>query len=115
MTTMTDANRAAFDATEVGDVFVSSWGYDQTNVDFYLVVGKTAARVQVVEIGKIRDEGTSGSDHVRPDKRDRIGKVKTKTIQGGYQGEACFRISSYAHACRWDGSPRYETGRGWGH
>lgn len=26
---------------EIGDFFVSSWGYDQTNVDFYKVVGIT--------------------------------------------------------------------------
>lgn len=28
---------------KVGDFFVSSWGYDQTNVDFYKVVGMTAS------------------------------------------------------------------------
>lgn len=28
---------------KVGDFFVSSWGYDQTNVDFYRVVGFTAS------------------------------------------------------------------------
>ena len=28
---------------EVGDVLVSSWGYDQTNKDFWRVVGLTAS------------------------------------------------------------------------
>ncbi len=28
---------------KVGDIFVESWGYDQTNVNFYKVVGVTRA------------------------------------------------------------------------
>lgn len=36
---------------EVGDVFVSSWGYDQTNVDFYQVIernGKTGVTIRPI-------------------------------------------------------------------
>lgn len=44
-------NAAAFvAAANIGDVFYSSWGYDQTNVDFYEVVRKTAKTVYVREI-----------------------------------------------------------------
>lgn len=35
------ANAAAFDASEhvkVGDIVTNSWGYDQTNIDYYVVV-----------------------------------------------------------------------------
>ena len=35
----------------VGDVFVSSWGYDQTNVNFFQVVKNTDKSVWVREIG----------------------------------------------------------------
>ena len=31
-----------------GDVFVSSWGYEQTNVDFYEVVRTTAKYIEGV-------------------------------------------------------------------
>lgn len=48
----------ASDAAKVGDVFHSSWGYDQTNTEYYKIVsisksGKTCKVVQVaaVEIG----------------------------------------------------------------
>ena len=33
-----------------GDVFVSSWGYEQTNVDFYEVVKVTAKTVMLIPI-----------------------------------------------------------------
>lgn len=36
---------------EVGDVFVSTWGYDQTNVDFYEVVAVTPKSVKILSIG----------------------------------------------------------------
>lgn len=38
---------------EVGDVFYSSWGYDQTNIDYYKVVGltKSGKSAKIVQIG----------------------------------------------------------------
>ena len=46
---------------ETGDVFESSWGYDQTNVDYYEVVGFTPSgkSVRLRPIGK---RGVPGSD-----------------------------------------------------
>jgi hypothetical protein len=38
---------------EIGDVLVASWGYEQTNIDYYKVVGLVGkATVELVEIGK---------------------------------------------------------------
>ena len=43
-----------------GDVFVESWGYDQTNVDFYQVTGTTKKMVEIKPIdGKLVGEGHS--------------------------------------------------------
>lgn len=44
---MVTAVAPASTGVEVGDFFVSSWGYDQTNVDFYKVVGLTPKGVKV--------------------------------------------------------------------
>lgn len=110
------ADRATFDATSVGDVFVCSWGYDQTNVDFYLVVAKTAARVKVVQIGAIAHNSFHESSvWVVPNKGIRNGAPTTRTIRSGYQDKAYFSVTSYSSAYRWDGTPRYMTGAGWGH
>lgn len=46
---------------EVGDVFESSWGYDQTNVDYYEVVGFTPSG-KSVKLRKIGAIGVPGSD-----------------------------------------------------
>ena len=35
----------AVDKVKVGDLFVNTWGYEQTNVDYYQVVRKTSKMV----------------------------------------------------------------------
>jgi len=45
---------------ELGSIFSMSWGYDQTNVNFFQVVGITPASVKVKEIESKGVEGTSG-------------------------------------------------------
>lgn len=44
-TTPTPTTTAA--EVKVGDFFVSEWGYDQSNVDYYKVVGRTAKSVRL--------------------------------------------------------------------
>ena len=39
-------------AVQVGDFFVCSWGYDQTNVDYYKVISLTPKCVKVQEWSK---------------------------------------------------------------
>lgn len=45
---------------EVGDIFYNSWGYDQTNIDFYQVVKTTAKSVRLARIKSGRVEGSEG-------------------------------------------------------
>lgn len=71
-------------ALAVGDVLRASWGYDQTNVDYYKVtrlVGK--ASVELVEIGQQRE----GCDHWMqgqciPDKTNILSEPFVKRAQG---------------------------------
>ncbi len=65
---------------KVGDIFVESWGYDQTNINFYEVVDVTRSSVRIVEIQKSRVEGTGYSDKVVP----LPGVVKTRGRLAGY-------------------------------
>lgn len=50
---------------KVGDFFVCSWGYDQTNVDFYKVVGMTPSgkSVKVQKWTQSADPEQSGGPH----------------------------------------------------
>lgn len=53
------ARRETAHGLSVGDILFSSWGYDQTNVDFYEVVRVPSARFAVVR--QIKQETTENS------------------------------------------------------
>lgn len=55
---------------KLGDVFTRSWGYDQTNVNYYLVVGITPSgkSVKLREVGSTCiDDPHAPATHVVPD------------------------------------------------
>ena len=37
---------------EIGDIYVSSWGYDQTNVEYYKVIKKTEKMIWLRAVGQ---------------------------------------------------------------
>jgi hypothetical protein len=76
------------DFVKVGDLFASSWGYDQTNVEFFKVVGLTksgkSARIrQIGMTSKSNDGGSDMSDSVTPDPKHEI-KVKVMNEEKHY-------------------------------
>lgn len=129
---------------KVGDFFESSWGYDQTNVDFYKVVAMTASGKSVKVQKWTKASVPSEHDHFSteyvvpgegpalvadwsdvPEGTDYLDQrryvkyvpapVETKRLRtGGYFG-AGFHVSSYSSAFLWDGKPAYQTASGFGH
>lgn len=105
------AERKAFvPDVKIGDIYCSSWGYDQTNVDFYQVIdimGKCTVKIREI---KQRIEEGSGMSHgmacnVLPVKDDFIDdEVFTKRI-----GKYGIRFSSFQSASKWDGKPMYNS------
>lgn len=90
---------------KVGDIFKSTWGYEQTNVDFYVVTRITPKMVELQECGSKRVGGMTSwaSDKVVPDPDEVLGgkfmrRVKTykSPITGGV--EVCVSIDSVASA-----------------
>ena len=84
---------------KVGDIFVNSWGWEQTNVDFYQVVAKPSAKTVVVrEIAMRTQEGSEMShgmaDNVFPARDKFIGKEMKKQINT-YGG---FKVNSFSSA-----------------
>jgi len=75
---------AAKENVTVGDIFVASWGWEQTNVDAYQVVTKKGATVTLREIALKSVEGSEGfmSDRVVPVKDAFIGEEFKKRITG---------------------------------
>jgi hypothetical protein len=102
---------------EVGSIFHSSWGYDQTNADFYEVVALTPKAVRVKPISKRLAEDGSG---VVPVPGSFGSSWRTKDAEKGdlkrlqsyeFRGEkkVSFTVASYASASLWDGKPKYDT------
>jgi len=100
--------RSEFQHTlEVGDILYSSWGYDQTNADFYQVVEVMGKSVKIREIA---------AKHVGEDSAVAVvGKfVGPPLLKRVAQGNSV-RLNSYSSAYPWDGKPKYVTPFGMGH
>ena len=93
-----------------GEIFVSSWGYDQTNIDFYEVVEIKGKMVVVREIAGKITESKPPTDYVVPVPGHFVGQPKLvkPNPSGG------FKVGDH-YASKWDGKPEYQTSSGWGH
>ena len=104
---------------KVGDIFYASWGYNQTNVNFYQVkrlVGRTMVEVQEIA-SKIKEDHTYHYDVVAVPNAFKEGeKVMRKRVKtSSYSGRPAIKVYEFANASLWDGQPKYETGWGFGH
>lgn len=81
---------------QVGDIYVASWGWEQTNVDAYQVVAKKGATVTLRKIGLCSVDGSEGfmCDRVVPVKDAFIGEEFTKRVTGRY-----IKIDDVRSAC----------------
>lgn len=92
------AKAAALETVKEGDIFVASWGWEQTNIDAYQVVAKKGATVTLREITTASVEGTEGfmSDQCVPVKDAFIGEEFKKRITGKYINIDDVRMASLA-------------------
>lgn len=105
---------------KVGDILKMSWGYDQTNIDFFKVTklcGTTM--VELVPIGSkvVREERgadyvVADPDHVLDPERTIFDRVLRKR-PNGHGSCKIFKWGGWAYP--WDDNPAYETAAGWGH
>ena len=89
---------------KVNDIFYSSWGYDQTNIDFYMVVDVTKSSVKVVAIGEDRTYTGPMQGNCVPNLSAKGNKIITKRLNY-YNNKPSFKIASYASAYPWNGQP----------
>lgn len=98
----------------LGAIFVSSWGYEQTNVSYYQVVGVRSASVVIRKI-ESHVVGNNGYENMMMPSKDQFrGEPKLKRV-GVYSGRPGLRISSYESAFLWDGKPQRQTDSRYGH
>ena len=102
---------------KVGDILYSSWGYDQTNIDFFKVkkfAGKTMIELVPIE-SKMVECDSPYEDRVVPYPANE-GKSFRRKIKGG-DGEfkPYVSINSFSSARCWEGKPLAQTNSYYGH
>lgn len=112
------ARAAVRNPWKVGDLFVNSWGYEQTNIDFYEVAAMTQ---KTVTLRRIASETVPGNDafmsrDVRPVPGGFLENEKpvTKTVQAyvnpdGTPGEAYLSAEFGSFSRVQPGETRHET------
>ena len=104
------AERLAPTNLKEGDILYCSWGYDQTQVDFYKVkevVGNN--RIKIVSMTAIVAKQSTGADYMVAGEEKGTPMLK---VANGRQNSV--KITSFSNAYLWDGQPKYETAFGYG-
>jgi len=100
--------------TKVGDIFYNSWGYDQTNIDYFKVtklIGKASVELVPIESKIVDEESNPYSDAVVPypaSEGDPIQK-KIKYVYWDDFKVARIKVNTFSNACEWDGKPKMQT------
>ena len=106
--TLAEKKKAAVCPFKVGDILTGSWGYDQTNVDFWQVtklIGKSMAEVRPIgSIDASSENEAPMTEHVVPYADHFIGPARRVRISN-----SGFNPESFIHARLWDGKPCYAS------
>jgi hypothetical protein len=89
---------------DVGTIFTSQWGYEQTNVCFYRVVRKTAKTVTLEKLSAVITEEGNMRGKVVPGET----VTRVKQFRRSLHGDRV-SICSFEHARIWDGTPQNFT------
>lgn len=108
------AARAAFThGYALGDILVSSWGYEQTNLEFFEVVGVPSGKsvlLRPVASRRVRSTGWASAD-VAPAPGQFTGEAFRKLVAPGGAGheKGVVRINSFANAYQSDPERAYHS------
>ena len=87
---------------KIGDCLYQSWGYDQTNIDFFEVVAVLPKSVKIRPISQIMVDGSEGfmCENVKPDKGNYTGEAITRPIKAylANTGNPYFSVSNGRHS-----------------
>jgi len=89
------------ESIKVGSILCSSWGYEQTNIDFYKVVERKNNTIKLVEIEQVKTYSGDMQGNCTPEPSQTKGEPFTKRINkfGGVN------LASYKYCSLWDGRP----------
>lgn len=92
----------------VGDIYVCSWGYDQTNIDYYKVLEVKNKSAVLAEIGQKRNYTGPMQGETVPDPTVVGTKTYTKRMQRSGD-TVSFKMTSYSWAYKWRGDSNHFT------
>lgn len=95
------------EALKVGDILCDSWGYDQTNVEFYKVISINDKKTKIVIQEMSHDQVGNGESHgmachVVP------GECYGPKLEKKITGEG-IRLCSSIFLTPWSGNPKYKS------
>ena len=93
------SNKQPNQAIKIGDFFYSTWGYEQTNVNFYIVTAVTATSVKIAKVKSVSEARGANHGVVTPTNQI-VGKEFLRKIN------SYVRIDSVEYAKFWDGRPQ---------
>lgn len=94
------AERSAPHDVKVGDVFLCSWGYEQTNIDYYECTKVLGAMIEIREIGCESVDTLFMQGKSVPSPGKFIGEPMRKKVRSYPGCEPSVSIASYASATR---------------
>lgn len=95
-----------------GDILYASWGYDQTNIDFYQVTKVLSpTMIEIREIEEKLDHAERGVDYMVAVPNRFTGPPMRKKVSPG----GSVKLTSFSSASKWDGKPKYQTPWDMGH
>lgn len=110
------AKKAAFEnPLAIGDILYASWGYDQTNIDYYQVVRMTAKTVTFRELRATQTTTGFMCGDIVPNIGDfASAKEWTRPVKPSYDGSPCVPFAEYPggyqkNLHRWDGRPMHNS------
>ena len=107
-----NAEVKASDFYKVGDVICNSWGYEQTNIDWYQVVKVGNKTIEIKEIHGAQVEGTMMSHGMACDVVAVIDDFKENGDEFTLRVKEKGRLSnpkSFYYMHKWDGRPTYQS------
>lgn len=90
-----------------GDMLVSRWGWEQTNVTFYQVTKETKCFITIQQVEQVRIDTGNMTYKALPVKDGFIGKPMRRKVKYIYDAEArpLVEIEDYERAYLFDGKP----------
>lgn len=92
----------------IGDILYSSWGYGQTNIDFFQVVGLTKLGVKIVCMEDLVVEWNNDTWYGKkiPGEPRKHKPMQHKVHNSDYDFGPYISVSSWSIATKWDGKPK---------